>query len=649
MRILRRKSSREVSSSGFALFVIGLVSATFIGGAVRTLLKSDRIHQQIVSELRNRLPQHEIHVGRTEVLLSHGMWPGFGLKVIGLEIKQEVCGKLSFALNVPEAVLPVDLLSVRGNLRLGQVEVNNGRIHLNYRDCATRMEPGLESSASVSESPASSGVRGGAPAIKPLHLEWQTLAEHLDGVHLNEFAVTYERNVTWKLAIHEADIRFGKELQYSAHLDVQKSLPFGGLVHAVDVEGRGVDRVLSWDVSSEFKEGRLLWSGSWDLSSNMARTSLNLHQLPVKDFLSELFQMGFLRQEIGLKATWLTADFEWEGKVANYREFPVRIKEFTFVGGYGRVELADPVEMKLTGERSFRIPALLKVSQLQIQPIIDALKVTVLPTVLSRLGVWSGTIVYTSWRDWKLDGFLENLEVAFSNQSVRGKQSVRRMHTVVSRGGARFEGLVDEAVLHEGDFLGLVNLTWNEDAASGEVKVRLERLSLSPSVQNLLIGGEATPIKFQGEGRLTASGLEDWTAAAEIARINGRGWNAEALEVKGKSLGPNVRMDLNVAQLTLESAWRYGSHLKELGEERARGVRWRHGSGQILLTKGGGEALGVTAAEISGAQWRGRGSWVRDGDFKAAVSLITGNISRRFSIHGNAGELHVEPETGSAR
>ncbi len=75
MRILRGKSSLEVSSHGFAWFVVGLVIATFVGGAARTLLTSDRVHKQIVSELRARFPQQDFQIGATEVLLSRGLWP----------------------------------------------------------------------------------------------------------------------------------------------------------------------------------------------------------------------------------------------------------------------------------------------------------------------------------------------------------------------------------------------------------------------------------------------------------------------------------------------------------------------------------------------------------------------------------------------
>src|SRR6185312_9227354 len=130
MRILRGRSNLEVSSTGFAWFVVGLVLATFLGGALRVALQSDRVHQRIVSELRERFPKQDIQIGATEVLLSRGVWPALGLRVHDLIVKQDVCGKLSFLLTLPDAVLPLDLLSLRnGTIRLNDVELNGGELH----------------------------------------------------------------------------------------------------------------------------------------------------------------------------------------------------------------------------------------------------------------------------------------------------------------------------------------------------------------------------------------------------------------------------------------------------------------------------------------------------------------------------------------
>ena len=171
MRILRGKSDLEVSSQGFAWFVVGLVLATFIGGAVRTILSSDQVHKRIVSELKARFPKHEFTLGKTEVLLSSGLWPGLGLRVQNLSFKQETCDKLSFTLEVPEAILPVDMLSLRKRkVRLGRVELSKGRIHLNYRPCPAAATP---NAAVAATAPAPEGEQPIAAAASATSISSQ--------------------------------------------------------------------------------------------------------------------------------------------------------------------------------------------------------------------------------------------------------------------------------------------------------------------------------------------------------------------------------------------------------------------------------------------------------------------------------------------
>lgn len=139
MRILRSQSNIEVSYKGFAWFVVGLILATFLGGAIRTILSSDRVQARITSELKNRFPRHEFNIGHTEVLLSRGLWPGLALRLTDVVFKQDVCGKLSFVLDVPQMVLPVDLWRLlQGQPRLGIVDIESGSARLDYRDCSAK-------------------------------------------------------------------------------------------------------------------------------------------------------------------------------------------------------------------------------------------------------------------------------------------------------------------------------------------------------------------------------------------------------------------------------------------------------------------------------------------------------------------------------
>jgi hypothetical protein len=396
MRILRGQSNLEVSSQGFALFVVGLVLSTFIGGALKTLLSSDQVHQRIVTELKNRFPKHEFQIGQTEVMLSRGLWPALGLKIHNLSFKQDVCGKLSFVLNVPQAELPLDLFSLAGSqVRLNDVEIDGGELQLDYHDCPR---------APVSESSsASSAANEAHKTLSAPRFDWVAISRYLDGVELKNFAVTYDKNPTWKLLFKSAYMALGKELSAKAQVEVQKSLPFGALVHNVAAEFHGEGSVLEWNFHGEFKEGRLGFSGSLDTAQETATTKVNIRQVPIKDFMSEMFAMGLVEHDLKLKATWLSCSLNWAGKLSTYTESPLHLNDCRVEGGYGRAELSE-ADFWWNGPQNFRPPAHLKISRLEVQPLADALNREVLPAVLSHLGVWNGELTVDSWNTWQLNG-----------------------------------------------------------------------------------------------------------------------------------------------------------------------------------------------------------------------------------------------------
>lgn len=637
MRILRGKSNLEVSSHGVALFVVGLVLATFLGGAVRTILKSDRVHARIISELKNRFPRNEFQIGSVEVLLSRGLWPGLALRVNNAAFKQDVCGKLSFQLDMPQAVLPVDLLSLRhGRVRLGTVDVLNGKMHLDYRECPPRT---AETASPALPSP---GIRSAVAAkgIKPPTLDWAELGKALEGLELENFEITYERNHTWKLVLKTADLHLGEELQLQAVVDVQKSLPFGTLSHVVELDAHGVDHNLEWTVASVFKEGQLKWTGNWDLAANTALTKVLMVQFPLKDLTSELHQMGFIDRDIKLKTAWLTCQAQWEGEVAKLTAMPVRVRACKVEGAYGRVDL-DQADIFLNDEQPLKVPAQLQVQKLQIQPLIESLGRQVLPAVLARLGVWSGAVHYSAPNNWQMDGFLENAEVVFSNQSVRGKQIIRSAHTQAAGSSAGVEARISKVQILDGEFEGEVVLKLSEDLRSGAFDVQVERIGFSPAIQQILIGGQMAPLKVSGKGGLSGGELSAWNGQFSSASMQGDGWQASAVEVKSRFV-PNVfHIEAHAAQLTAHPSWRHFSQLRVVREEASGPINWKDLVAKIEVQRNGGSITALSAYEAGrGTPWRVKANWVRDGNLTGTL-LVGGNRQVAYALRGEKGALYI--------
>jgi hypothetical protein len=629
---LRGKSNLEVSSQGFAWFVVGLVLASFIGGAVRTLLSSNAVHTRIVSELRNRFPKQQFEIEQTEVLLSRGIWPGLGLRLRNVTFRQETCGKLSFVLDVPEAILPVDLFSLRhGRVRLGHAELKDGKIHFDYKPCPKADE------AAVAENEFSTKPK--KPMISAHSLDWRKAGEHLKAVDLTNFEVTYEQNATWKILVHSLNVDLGDDLYAHGILDVQKSLPFGTLSHRVDVDALGDDQVMQFGLRSEFKEGFLNLKGSLDMNNAAAMVQVNARQLPLKDVMSELYQMGFLERDVALKTTWLSCGLHWEGSIAQPSSSPVRAQDCKIEGGYGRVDL-ESAEFFTDAGKAFKAPAKLKVTKLQVQPLLEVLGREVLPAVLPKPGVWSGAISYSGPKEWDLDGFLENVEVAFSNHSVRGKQLLEKMHTRVAKMGAKIEAKLDEIVVRDGDFRGVLQFTLQEDWRNGRFEADVERLRLSPNIQNLLIGGKVGNLKFKGEGSLTGGELSRWEGQFELEALAGSGWTGEAISVKSRYSSGIFHLDGKIDRVSVTPDCVLYSQLHDVYPQAEGEVRWRDVAAKVDIHANGG-TIPLAQATLEGPThpvWKLKGSWIRDGEFNAGLSTGKG---KTFSLNGEKGDLRV--------
>src|SRR3954467_10516386 len=112
MRILQSRSDQEVSSTGFALFMAGLILAGFVGGAIRTLLSSDQIQNRILTELQTALPALQVKMESAHVSLARGIWPGLSIAIPKLHlVKAEACGETYGTLELEDISLPLDIFT----------------------------------------------------------------------------------------------------------------------------------------------------------------------------------------------------------------------------------------------------------------------------------------------------------------------------------------------------------------------------------------------------------------------------------------------------------------------------------------------------------------------------------------------------------
>ncbi len=646
MRILRRQSNLEVSSKGLAYFVVGIVLSTFLGGAVRVTLRSDRVQQRVLQELQTLLPKIELHVGHAQLLLSRGILPGLALRMQDIRMQQKACGKLQFNLSVNESVLPVELLSlIRGRIRIGDAEVSSGNLHLDFQKCAVDVVASEGAAPQAADQPEPVHP----PSIEKLILprvDWQKVAAVVSGFEVKNFSVTYEAQPTWKLWVRTAELDFANELDATARVEVQKSLPFGEVSHRINLSIQTEGELLLADLKTEFKEGRLQAQAQANLQSQAARVTLDIRQVPLKDFMQELSRLELVDRDLQLKSTWLSCDLQWDGEMSQVSAAPLKISACRIEGGYGRAEL-ERAELWLDKGPYFRTPALLQVKQLQLQPVFEAIDVQVLPAIFSQVGQWSGTFAFISPQDWSMMGYLENAEVLFAHQSSRGKQTLTRVRTNIRQRLGTSAVQLDEFDLKQGVLKGKIEGELSETWTSGRFQLKLEQFALAPSIQKLLMGGSLASITGEGFGVLREGEVQSWTGVFALPRAEGQGWTVEGIRVQSKFYQGTFYIDSKAESAQVAGSWIHFPEFQKLLNNPAEEMRYRDLNTRVEIRKTGGsvERASARSLAIGGKAWQLKGTWIRDGVFRGQIGVPTvGGRSKSYQLVGDRGRLHIADE-----
>ncbi len=463
-------------------------------------------------------------------------------------------------------------------------------------------------------------------------------------MEIRNFAITYEKNPTWKLLVKNAYVSLSDEMSAQAAIEVQKSLPFGQLTHPVDFELHADKRVMQWNLNAGLKEGGVHVAGQLDVGTQGARATVDLRQVPIKDFMSEIYQMGFVDYDLKLKGTWLSCKLKWEGSLEDYAASPLQVHECRVEGAYGRAEVPEAKFWMNTAD-FFREPARFKVMQLQMQPVMEAMNRQVLPAVISQLGVWSGRLDFKSGSAWQLEGDLESAEIVFANQSLHGKQIIEKMHTRAGQKNGLVEFHVGDVKLKDGDFAGDIDGELSRDWRNGSFSMRVQKMVLSPVIQRLLVGGSIGPLFAEGAGTLSGGELSQWHGTFNLPTMQGEGWTLDGMQLRSTFRAGSFAFDGSVKSASVDGSWREYPQLRAVMLELPSSVAWHDFTARVEIQKTGGTLHGLSAVQESGAVWRAKGSWVREHDFGGTLSVLAGKHQQTFAVRGERGRMEIQDKS----
>ncbi len=559
MLVKKRDSAVNVNSNGFALFVIGLTLAGFLGGALRLVLNSDRAQQEILLEVQKKFPEWQVESARVELHLAAGIWPGFTVELPEAHAQRAAeCGKPLLDVELHSLKIPVSLWTlVTGANRVGKISADRIDIELKENPCETAAHLESDQQTATESTAIPAQIQMEHLGLRQVYDE---IRERAQGVTLNEIHVRNSKQPSWNFSGRGLRLTVSSDVRIYGDFTVSRRFPKGEIKQDFKLIGALHGPLLEWELKSPIKEGELRWSGQLDEEGRTFLQRIRLHQGPLNDILEILFKAEIIKSFTQTRRAWVDCELTQGGsfqKSLSLAELPIRIDSCRVDGELGRLYL-EP-QMIYPVKPHFRNgPVQLKVSKLSLEMVSEFFGLRKFPLLIASMGFWTGTVTAYDQDDIEFSGELESLKLNFSNKSLRGVETLSQIQTQGERKGKNLKVTFSDFQILGGSRGGIVKTDYNLEKGSGRFVVDFNSLRPSEPLQNLLFQGRVDALKLNLNGALEADGVHDVHGRFSSEKALGRGW--EALNVSGEVKQikkENFALELQLETLKWSESFKY--------------------------------------------------------------------------------------------
>lgn len=554
----KRDSSSKVNSNGFALFVVGLTFAGFIGGALRFFLNSERAQQRILFEVQKKLPEWEVQANSARLHLSSGMWPGVTVELPEAKASRlGNCGEPTLEVAIKDLKIPMGLWSIlQGKQRLGDISVSQ----IYIKELAKKTCP----SSQKNSSPQSSIQEHLSTNIElerlGLRSVFDELQKRVEGLTLSEVRFESASHPDWSFMAQDLALSVGSAIHMSGGFSLWKKFSSGELRQGFRLVADLHGPLLEWNLSSSIKEGSVRWSGQVDEDRGTFLQKLTVKQGPVSDILDTLLKVGVLKSSFETKRLWLncqvTQSGSFKGKL-QVEELPLRVDHCDIDGELGKISF-EPQVFYLKEPFLRNGPLSLKLGSVSVETLVDFFGGSKMPVIFSQLGFWSGKVETANLKDLSFQGQLEGLRVNVSNKSLRGIEIINRIQMTGEVSQDHVQMKLSEIEIFGGSRDGKVQVSYDFKKRGGEFDLEFEHLEPSEPIQSLLIQGKSSPIQLSLNGKLGGGELQALKGSFSSAGAQGSGWVLSQVRGRIDQKGEeSFRVSFQAKELNWDSKFKY--------------------------------------------------------------------------------------------
>ncbi len=532
-----KKELNGTSNNGVVVFILGLLLASFFGGAVRTLVSPQQVQLYIQRQVEARKPKFDLNFQKAELTLARGWWPRMGLQLSGLQLTSQDLCRSPIRFEVDQVYVPLDLWRfAQGQLKFLNIEFGHVRLVKQVSECPTTGAP-----VEMASIPPKSTITKEIGETSFLEIESRTSFDLELEKAQNFINTRWEKELAntkqWLKGVTAESltfVSFGQRLQSHVFKNVRLQVrgerdplalefeytPDSEVVYHQPLHDLRVmlelDReALQFEGRSGYKEGLLQFSGQWSLQSGEFQARSFIKNVPVAEIFQGFSKRNILPHVEPHRPIWFSCEQKLTGVLKKWAESELQLNNCLISGELGMIRLSHAELYPFSRPVRYQ-PLLIQLSRFSFENLFKAFNRVPPREMVHQLGTITGDLTVTSPQDVRFNGALNNLTLVFSVTNRREFQVFENITGELAFADSRFSGLISSAEVKDGVFNGKVSFNLDEKFTSGLFQTEIAKLQLQPTVRELIFLGGAPHLEIYGQGEIVDAKMNSWTGSFGI-------------------------------------------------------------------------------------------------------------------------------------
>lgn len=568
-----------------------IVVTTFVGGAIMTLLSPAQISKRLSTYLDAAQLSTSVHFSNVQLRYFNNFFPRLGLQIDEVEVKPKDSCKKGVRWKATNIYLPLSWRSLlSGKFRGLVAQVDHLDLFLLNPNCTAMKNqhdgyarPAVTATVVTSNDRQKTyfdreQVRVWLSGLRVLELNWHPSESSAPVMSVQKFYANWHNPKT--------PIKTSMRLYPQGEWALLGEVPIEIAINAQVAEDK-----VQLSLDSAVGEGSVTGQGQWEFASDQVQLGLKIKTFSAAKVFAIAKKVKIITDNVEPKRTWFSCEINMQGQVKKQEQAKFAISHCLIEGDIGRLEFS-PVELKPWSESEKVSPFKVHFSKVSLSQVLQAVGREGPSGMLSRFGEIDGELDFTSRDQYHIQGELKNLEVAFSNRSVRGKQTIDSLRGAIHLENGRLSGLVDMMQIPGGKFAGLISFNVDSAFREGVFQMKVDQLQFNSDVQNLMAGGSHEPLAIYGQGRLLNGEIVQWAGDFGSLAVQAPQWSIKEIKMRSRYENNQLTAQTRVKEVVIKPTHNIYPKLKSI-------LNFKSENDDIVLTQG------LTELKIM----RDQGSW----------------------------------------